>query len=171
MSNADLMNAFSFTEPELYTNRQGHLTQRQINRLWRMSFDASILPAFFLMLSIALFSVTLRDFRLLNQPDNMRFKVLGAGALVLVCVAFGVWRWLRIASDALAADVRTIEGKLSLGALQTRNIGYYGTGYRVTVNTTGFIIPSAARSALTEGKRYRLYFTPKAKIILSIERV
>ncbi len=170
MANADLMNAFSFTAPDLYTNRQGHLTQRQINRLWRMSFEASILPAIFLMLSIALLSVTLRDFNLLNQPDNLRLNVLGAGTLVLVCVAFGVWRWVRIASDALAANVRTLEGKISLGALQTRNIGYYGTGYRVTVNNTGFIIPSAARTALTEGKRYRLYFTPQAKIILSIER-
>jgi hypothetical protein len=169
MAASALMNAFGFTAADLSANREGRITDSQIGKLRSMRIGASILPGVFVFASAALLQVTLRDYGGQYAPQNAWLRILGAGALVLVCIVFAVLRWWRISVDLNAGNVRTVRGKVSLGAPMTRNIGYYGTGYRLTVNDIGFIIPSNARSAITDGKIYHVYYAPQSRVILSIE--
>jgi hypothetical protein len=168
MPTSALMNAFDFTAADLSANREGRVTDRQLGRLRRMRIGASILPAIFVFFSAALLQVTLRDYNSQPAARNAWLYILGASALVFVCITFAILRWWRISVDLNTGDVRATRGRVSLGDV-TRNIGYYGVGSRLSVNDKGFIIPFGARSAITDGKIYHVYYAPQSRVILSME--
>jgi hypothetical protein len=120
MTPSALMNAFGFTAADLYANREGHITDSQINKLRRMRIEASILPVIFVFFSAALFRVNLSDYSGQHAVKNSWLYVLGASALVLVCIAFAMLRWWRISVDLNTGNARATRGRVSLVVLRRR---------------------------------------------------
>jgi hypothetical protein len=164
----DLMNTVDFTAADLSENRNGRISVTQKRKLRRMRIGSSILPVIFIAGTAALVQVATRNTGDFGVIRDVNLRVLGASALLLASIVFFVIRWQRISADLGTGHVKSIHGRVTLGAV-TRNIGYYGEGSRLSVGDVNFIIPFEARLAFTEGKQYQLYYAPKSKIVLSVD--
>ena len=166
MNEEALMGPFDFTLDDLIQNRHHLISQRQFVRLRRMRLEASILPMIGVWFAGGFALSSLAG----SRGPNQVLTFIATASLAIFCAYIGLTRWIRISSDLRKRKVSLMHGKVIVGAVQTRNIGYYGAGLRLTSNGLGFIIPFDAGDMLSRNVRYSIYFLPESNIILSMER-
>ena len=155
--------AFKFNDEELGLNRGRKLSPRQRQRLLR---DAGLYAAATLLTGFVAFVMLAGS----GTPNGTTTTVPWHTVLFsLLLVAFGFYlgrqTWLH-ALDARNGVATQIEGRITLrvsaGPRQGTNIYYL-------IRDQEFSVPVKAYSALVEGLNYRLYYTPQAKKVLSLE--
>ena len=166
MNDEALMVPFDFTLDDLIQNRHHLISQRQFGRLRRMRLEASILPMIGVWFAGGFALSSLAG----SRGPSQILTFIATASLAIFCAYIGLTRWIRISSDLRKRKVSLMHGKVLVEAVQTRNIGYYGAGCELTINSVVFIIPFDAGSEFSENVRYAVYYLSASKIILSAEK-
>ncbi len=155
--------AFKFNDEELTVNRGRKLSPRQRQRLVQ---DAGLYAAAALFTSFIIYVMLAGSGTANGTTTTVPWQAL-LFSLLLVALAFYLARqgWLH-GLDARNGVATQVEGRIALrvssGARRSTTIYYLIRGME-------FVVPIAAYSALVEGLNYRLYYTPHAKKVLSVE--
>jgi hypothetical protein len=149
-----LSRANNFRMDELDTNRQGGLSARQRFRVMRGL-------AFLLVILVALVVGAAWQFPLLLRYSPWGFLI---GGLILFGLLVATYqRWL----DLLEGRAAMLEGFVQA----TEHSSEDSNTYYYELDKERFTVTSAAYRALIPGERYRLYYLPHSKKLLSIEPV
>jgi hypothetical protein len=147
---AALEEANGFSQAELERNRQGRTSARQqAATFYRVFILAVILAA----VAIASAIYVLRS----------EFPALFVLVPIILIVMFLMYRRVQ---DLAAGRVETIEGEVER---TMDNSGDGGPVYHYTIGTFRFSVSLPAYNALVPGLRYRIYYLPKTKRLVSIE--
>ncbi|MCA0455244.1 MAG: hypothetical protein LCI00_14810 [Chloroflexi bacterium] len=143
-----LSGELGFSAADLTANRLGVMTAKQREQVYTRRLQAMKLPAVVLVLVI---------FGGLLFEAEWLMIVFGAACMISILVAI----WVRFAQD-LDSPVEAIAGQWT---------PYRSTFGRSALHMGGlmFHLPQAAHQAFNERARYRLYFTPGTRTILSAE--
>lgn len=160
-----LMQALKFTEADLQANREGRLSEAQVERLKTKEItDANVaLAALVLMVVViplvcgcSLIAALVSGSTFGEDPQEiLALCFLGTVAAILIMSgAVGSDDYLR---DINEPRVKVIEGPVSLrgGFVHISGLRLLPTGY--------------AFDAFEKGVHYRIYYTPHSKILLSAE--
>lgn len=165
-----LMHGLNFSAEDLAANRDGYMTFEQRARLRRramldagsyLAFACLVGLFFFMMLSVAF-------------SDNVPSSLILGGLLTLTgmfglgtVIVFGAMahRWRLYRADLYKGDVSTTAGSVSL------DIQDWGrrASYKVRVERLTFDVSKKALLAFKNGERYRVYYAPNSKTLLSAE--
>jgi len=155
--------AFTFNDEELVLNRGRKLSPRQRQRLLRDAglYAAATLLTFFVGMMMLAGTGTTQ-----NTTTTVPWQAV-VFSLLLAALAFYLGRqaWLH-GLDARNGMATQIEGRVTLrvsGGPRRSTTIYY------LIRDQEFSVPVKAYAALVEGLNYRLYFTPQAKKVLSLE--
>ncbi|CAG0932285.1 hypothetical protein TFLX_02520 [Thermoflexales bacterium] len=157
----------------LTANRQGRLATRQASRLFKTFVQGLILSA----ISTGVVAVFLVTFL---APPNLAIGIRLPG--VAFAVLFGglfVWagvsQVLRAALDLMANRVVCVEGPVQKQIKVSRTHSARGGPRRTSrrfyylINSQRFQVSERAYHALIEDLPYWLYYTPRSKLLMSIE--
>jgi hypothetical protein len=153
-----LASALNFTEEELAANRDRYMTKAQRVRLRRefMRYRVG------LALTVGAIWSLIWAWLWLNARDNQNMYLLinVVGVIPLVGNAFSSWRSVKL--DLLKGDVAMEAGHIGLQ--------FIGRGISaLTIQQVIFSMSSEVLSAFRDGARYRIYYAPHTKHILSAE--
>lgn len=143
-----LSGVLGFSAADLTANRLGVMTANQRENLYAQRIQALKWPAAVLMLVVV--------GGLLIQAE---WLVIAFCAACIVSVMVAIW--VRYTQD-LESPVEAIAGKWKA---QRSTLGRYA----VDIGGSVFTLPQSAQRAFTESARYRLYYTPGTRTILSAE--
>ncbi|MEP7289432.1 MAG: hypothetical protein ABI947_27090 [Chloroflexota bacterium] len=154
------MNVFDFDIGDLSKNRNNQLSQHQLSKLRRLRIESNIVPISLAIFFGGGFIVELYNLiaRTSTSTSLPTLVFLFAGMLLFLYLT--VSRWIKLTQDIVHKKVKVTQGKITTGGAETRNVGFYSTGFRVNLNGLVFIVPSAARSVLVQGKLYASHPTP-----------
>ncbi len=157
--------AFAFSAEDLTTNRAGHLTRRQAEWLRRREQRASTIVLLFTLgmaivpaLSLIIFSV----------DGNMPMAGLSVFLLVgLPLLGYRVAdherrRWSRDREIGIAASI--------YGQVWPAESPIAGRHPRLRIENLEFEVSPEQLAAFESGAFYSLYYTPRTRVILSVER-
>ena len=182
----DLARANHFTMADLELNRGGKISDAQWMRLLlRAVQPVRYTGGALLGWLICCFVVkTLVPAIVLWIMAMLGVKGVGIlfGAVTLACVGaflLSVFKSARttalLIADLNAGKAASIEGRVSPSREEEKGLGMarlYGekhTHHWYVVKNEYFEVDQQAHSVLPEGRQYRLYYTPKSKLLLSIE--
>lgn len=141
-----------FDLSSLAANRQGQLSARQRLRLTRGVVGLQVVIVGLMGLLV---------WMVVKAPQTEPWSTLIIG-LILAGVAYATYRRV---SDLLAGQVAQMEGFVS----RVENTSDDSSTYYYVLDGKRFQVSSSAYAALVEGLRYRLYYTPTSKKLISIE--
>jgi hypothetical protein len=150
-----ILAAFHLTEDDLKENRAGKLTTDQKLKLVKKLVESVILGGILAFISLN-FIFSLRVGRASIAP---------VAFVTLLLIALGLertFRAVRIASDLARSDTTQIEDRILLQPLSRRSA-------RLRVGNMKFRISSEQLLALRNGERYTVYYTPRSKMLTSVE--
>jgi hypothetical protein len=184
----ELARANRFTMDDLAQNRKGRISDKQMGHLFFMALYPIRYPAMALLgwLTCCFIVKTLVPDFVLMIAALFGMKSIGVlfGAITLACLGSLFVALLRgsrnlflLVRDLSAGKAEFLDGRVTvsreesggLGMDQFRNEKRMQTWY-VVLNHY-FEVPEAAAEALPHNMRLRLYFTPRSKLLLSIEPV
>jgi hypothetical protein len=156
---AKLASVFNFDNETLESNRKGQMTKSQRNRILKRFYLIFIRRVFYALLLGYLTSIIIRQgawpvFIILT------LIILGIPAMFFAESAFQVWWALR--NDLRDNTVRTVASRVKHGKY-TRALYIERVIFRV--------VPPREFNVFQERGRYRLYYSPRTKVILSAETV
>lgn len=159
------MNDFGFTEADLQANREGRMTEGQIEMLKQKSQQQILLGVAGAVIGIVLLAFISRP------PDNFLLKALALFLWVwAMCAAYAGYRWLQTDIESGIAD--SISGQ---AALRVSRSGRNSRSYHLAVSGKAFHINRAKYQVLDRylhantSRDFTIYFTPTANVLLSIE--
>lgn len=160
-----LADAFAFTTEDLAANRAGRLSQRQVEALRRRERRASVIVLLFTLGMAVVPALALLVFALAgNMP------MIGLSVFLLVGLPMlGYWvadserrRWRRDRTGDVAAS---IYGPVWPASASGR------TGHpRIRIENLEFEVSPEQLAAFQPGVTYSVYYTPRTRTILSVER-
>ncbi len=154
MHNQQLKSLLHFTDEDLTMNKQGQLSEKQTERLQKMA-----MRTVYTLMGFALIFAVLIYFGAQSPV---------VAALLLLFVAFVARReYRRSIKGITAGTVEHVSGvvyrrRVSRGSDDRFN-------YYLKVNETTFKVGEDTFSAFEDGQRYRIYYTPLNKFIISAE--
>jgi hypothetical protein len=148
-----------FSPEDLDINRSGRLSENQQNRLMRIA----ALYGLILLSSAGLCGISI--FQLLRGNSSILFILLILIGLFLI-LRFG-WSITRIISDMWRGEVNSLEGSAVRQAYRSR----YRRYYHYVIGSHKFHVFEAAYNALVEGQRYRIFYVPRSKRLVSIKPI
>jgi hypothetical protein len=168
-----LAQANQFDTAALTANRQGILAKEQAPRLYKTFVQGLILSAIAIGVT-ALFLVTFLappNLTVAVRLPGVAFAVLFGGLFVWAGVSQVLWAVL----DLMANRVECVEGPVQKQIKVSRTHSARG-GTRQTsrrfyylIDPQRFQVSERAYHALIEDLPYRLYYTPRSKLLMSIE--
>ena len=153
------MNLLDLTETDLVANRQGHLSSRQRDKLKRKRLD--IVLGYGLL---AMGGIVFLVYALANTSPNSLITAIPAGGLSVIMFGLLIYKGQQIQEDLARNKAVFAEGKVSLRVMETRQMRY-----KLQLGYLELEIPKRVYQGLNDGKRYRVYYTPKSHTILAIE--
>lgn len=186
----DLADANQFKPADIIANRNGFMSTRQFFRvLWRISKPLRQ-ATWSLCLWVALLAIVLSLFRSrlarMLFLRNYAFEVIGlsfsiAMAFIVAMLHTSARSW-QLLKDLLTGEVTSVEGRLDpswheeLGEGFKRIKGEMVPAYFYSVRQENFeVLPQAydmLRSKYEDFRpRVRIYFTPRSRLLLSIETI
>jgi hypothetical protein len=162
-----LMTGLTFTERDLRSNREGELSDSQHERLRRER--GAYLSRSALVLSISpvagIYAIAEAG-RLLHTPVPLLLLV----ALALGGYALYVWlRLRRLGGDLRSGYAASVEGVAQRSTAHDPTRGQHR--YTLTIGDTRFEVSKRVYDAFEDDQRYRVYYTPNTRTLLSAERV
>jgi hypothetical protein len=168
--NTSLEEALSFSEADLQVNASGVMSDSQrealcayLNR-FKLSIGAGLFALPMIFVLIALFG------RLTGSFDGQIFLYFGiASGLVALYGLYMAFKQLSV----IDADINEGRAEIAEGyvELKTTTGGRTRTVYHLHIGAVPFVVSKAMFEAFHDGERYRVYYTPRAKRLLSAERV
>ncbi len=164
---ASLAQVLYFSDADLSANREGHLSESQIQTLQRRKTRLMMIGA---MIFIGLAFVATLFIFLGTKPENSSIlTIIGIGLTICNALMVGIIfrQWLKVNSDVAGKRVDIITGKLErvLKPINRRVINYM-----IRIQQTETYVPKDVFIAFTHGDSYTLYRTPYTGILLSAER-
>lgn len=164
-----LASANRFTVEDVRENRSGTLTTGQVRRLLpKLITGLAIAVPSLLLLSYVVYSTLIAP-----QADSP-WPLLGVLIFIIVGGVFaviGAFQLLKAAQDILTRSVLAIEGdgqRLRQVSRSSRNSSSTIT-YYYQVGDQKVRVPERAYHALINGLRYRMYYSPRSQVLMSIE--
>jgi len=167
---APLMNRLKFSEDDLRANQEGYMTKRQRKRLNAIQRQRAILIILAILTEVVL-AVVMTSGQDLTSCTQCSNPTLGLTILMVAVLVFIAYFWFerrKTKQDLYKGEVAVVEGE----ARYRRAIGSGGRRamYRsLFINQNKFRVLRWALSAFEHGDTYRVYYTPRSKIILSAE--
>lgn len=152
----ELRRALNFTDADLEANCKGRITERQrrSNYIYRRPEIIRSGAIGGLFLALGLFCGLLKG--------NSVFSLFGLLAIPSLVSAFAQWRQMKL--DLQGGRVHSASGPVRLNV---RPAGRHWVNYYVRVKTLEFQVDKRTFLAFRQGQRYVIYYTPRAKLILS----
>jgi hypothetical protein len=166
-----LQDVFNFADDDLPENQTGRLSARQTAaQLWAAARSGLALSPFLLM---ALFFAVGFPLLFFTQSDGLSNEdwiglLIGGGlGLIFFLVLAGII--LAPFLDVFRGEVQSVEGEVEERAITTGSGKNRRTNYYYVVNDQRFNVGQRGHQALIQGRRYRLYFFPRSKRVVSVE--
>lgn len=156
-----------FSDADLLANREGRLSDAQIQTLHRRKTRLMMIG---MMIAIGLAFIATLFIFLGAKPDNSAIlTIIGIGLTVCNALMVGVIfrQWLKVNSDVSGNRVDIITGKLER---VLKPINRRVMNYMIRVQNTETYVPKEVFIAFTHGESYTIYRTPYTGILLSAER-
>ncbi len=159
-----LMSAMRFTEADLQANRQGTLSQAQVERMNKSRRRHSAIAAIlFATLVIAATGLIFAGQRNQNQILS------GAGALLIALNAILVGitgrTFMRVGGDLRAGNVVELAGEVERVVRRERQ----GDNYLIRINGASMFVTKDVFLGFRHQTRYRIYRTAHGNLLLSAE--
>jgi energy-coupling factor transporter transmembrane protein EcfT len=166
MVSESLANALGFNQSELEINQSGYLSTGQRDKLWMANIRLILFAIPMEFIAGGLLFVSVRDVIVQGKITGSNLvSILGFGLVAVVLCAFLVYRFYSITIDLRHGTVDSILGPISLGFLDSKTIRY-----KVQIENIELEIPEKAYKLLTRGDTYEIYYTPRSKTLLSLEK-
>lgn len=167
-----LQEALDFNAEDLEANRTLQLSGRQRNGLIAGVLGLTVLLVALLVFPIVMFVGFVWSeggFGAVSSSDLLPFLCFGGIMLGVVAVIF--WSILSGVREALAGTVESVTGHLQertevRGSGKSRHTYYY-----YVIDGQKFQVTPAAHKASIEGMRYRLFYLPRSKKVMSAEPI
>lgn len=88
-----------------------------------------------------------------------------SGAATLLIFGFLIFKWWHFSTEIRQNLIRAVIGRVHLTFQNSKSAPRV-----VQIKELEFLIPEEAVNAFAEGGKYRIFYTPYSKIILSAER-
>jgi len=184
----ELARANHFTMDDLEQNRKGRISDKQMGRLFFMALYPIRYPAMALLgwLTFCFIVRTLVPSFVLMIAALFGMKSIGVvfGVITLACVGSLFVALLRgsrnvflLVQDLSAGAASHLDGRVTVSREESNGLGMdrFRDEKRMqcwyVVQNQYFEVEEAAAEALPHNSKLRLYFTPKSKLLLSIEPV
>ncbi len=145
-----LSGVLGFSAADLTANRLGILTNKQRKNLLSQRLQALVWPSALLLVVI-----------LGGLLIEAEWLVIAFTSACIISVIVAIW--VRFSQD-LDGPVEVIAGKWNP---QRSTLGRYA----VDIGGLVFTVPASSQRAFSESARYRLYYTPGTRTILSAEMI
>jgi hypothetical protein len=171
MDNSNLKIAFRFDNEDLDANRNGYMTKKQRIRLLNKRWDRIAPYAGFAAFLVFIFGCSLTSSGFSSRPINNTLSMLGLfffifAPMIGVLILFAYRELRRIKADLYKGDISIAWGRARLDIMD------HGRGparYKLSLEGIEFDISKAQLLALRHGERYRVFYAPNSKVILSVE--
>lgn len=167
-SDLRLTEALGFGAEELAANREGYMTKRQRvmlsqgRGLWRWLYIA------ILILTPIAFMVIIWDGYRIGDTPSSRFGIICfASLLASISFVYAYLKWRNLNHDLLKGNVESIEGNARLESYRARD----GMKYFVKLGNNKFKIGRNAFQEFTNDQKYRVYYSPHSRKIISAEEI
>jgi hypothetical protein len=167
---------FKFSENDLLANRQGKLTQQQKAALKEKAKSSLILSAVVcLVAGLIILWIVGTYYRTVGAYDLV-MRILtgifffGLVVLLLSLLLFTLPGYRNWKEDIDTGRVDRICGRVSLD-VEYRSGRYGYTLFKLAIGSQTFQLSKDAFLAFENGQNYCLYYAPKTKAILSVEKV
>ena len=159
-----LSRVLNFTEDDLTANGEGRLSETQRARLRsQMVFWGIGGGLMFLIMALALIG-------LLNLQFNL-LSLIGMAVVGLLMLVFGAGTWIEVSErwfDLYKGVVLSVTGEAELYVRsRVQGVAYHS----MKIGGLDFPLPDPVQLAFYPGDRYEVFYTPKAKIIMSAVRL
>lgn len=164
MFDEKLARVLNFTEEDLVANRQGYMTKEQRVKLRKMVIKRGIyqpLGVFWIYTAVIFFLI----FSGAAHAQGRDLRAISVVGFVVASVAMGIYTyyaWRRLRDDLHKGDVAMEAGRIAL------EVGMRGRN-SLTIQMTTFAINAETLLAFRNDARYRIYYAPHTKLILSAE--
>lgn len=170
-----LGSVFGFVDEDLPENRAGRLSQRQQQHLFFSNLRTALFLSPFVLLALG-FGLGL-PFGLVIYPtltgermdSDAWFGAACGGSMGLLFTVILGWAIISPFLDLWRGDVTSLEGEVEERAITTGSGKNRRTNYYYIVNGQRFNVGQQAHQALIQGRRYRLYYFPRSKTVVSVE--
>jgi hypothetical protein len=158
--------ALNFNTDDLSANRGGNLSQAQAERLQRLRFRSTLIT----VLIVVINGVAASAFLFIGQREESFLLILvGIGVTIInaILVARAIQNWLRVQSDLQKDAVANVSGEV------TRTARVFGRRvfFVLAIGRQEFVVNKPVFNAVAEQKRYRLYYSPRSRTLLSAEAI
>jgi hypothetical protein len=164
MSAADLTTLLKVDSTDIAANRDGHLSEAQRDRLHGLRARTGWIGAGVVLLT-TLAAALLLFFG--EQQDSVVLRYVGIGVTLCNAAAVGLFarQWLRLSADLRGGQVASAAGSLR----HTIRISGRVAVYIIEVDAVRFTVDKSIFFGFEEGRRYRLYWSPAARVLLAAE--
>ncbi len=165
-SASDLMEALSFSRDDLRSNRGGHLSAAQIERLRQIQRRAMFTG----MGVVFLLDLIAAGFMFAGfTGDSSILVLIGMALLTVSAVSVGMFarHWLRLSADLRAGEIEILEGKLERVVRQSGRSGVF----LIRIGGAEFGVTKEVFNAFQHEAPYRVYRAPHSNVLLAAEMV
>jgi hypothetical protein len=171
MDNSNLKSVFRFNDEDLDANRNGYMTKRQRVRLRDKRWDRIGPYAGFAALLAFMFVCSLVSSGSRTRPRQDTLSMLGLfffifGPMIGVLVLLAYRELRRIKTDLYKGDISIAWGRARLDIMDG---GRGPARYKLNIEGIEFDISKMQLLTLRHGERYRVFYAPNSKVILSVE--
>lgn len=158
-----------FRVEDLQVNHQGRLSGAQKSRLLRRILKPVILfvliALVFIALFVALVAVDEDGYYLKNVLSQLGWRITLIALIVPILIIAFLWRSFKLVLDLREGRVALAEGHVE----KVWSSYYKGSAMFYVIGDLKFEVSNQAYNALIEGTTYRVYYTPRSKLLVSVE--
>lgn len=155
----ELERQIGFTSEDVAENRAGKLTERQRGRLNRKLIFTVLTFIWIIVLMV----IALMILGLVEGGTPARLFIFAVAGAFMAIRAFDIWRtW----QDLSAGSVAMVEGKARVRPSRRRR---QGQRFPVYIEDKQFWVTARQQQHLHDGLRYKVYYTPNVRMIVSVE--
>lgn len=169
--NQKLAEALDFSLEDLELNQRGELTDSQRSRLRSQRMKAwlgAMVLLLMVLLKVGIDYQNRFDMGAASASPEVQLLLI---FILLFVLAIGVFGWMIIRntrSDLQAGEVHSVEGVAKLSEDRTRLTKKH---YYVKIDSVEFRVDRDVYTAFERGKRYRAFYAPASKVLLSAIRL
>jgi hypothetical protein len=160
----DLMSGVGFEPTDLWANRDGRLSKKQLHLIYQRRATYMHLVCAFLVMAIvcALYGMS-RLF--VFQETNLMTLIIAMMGVSMLCGFYANLQFSKYNSDLYQGEVAVQEGRVTLDLFGSNS----SAQFYVRVGDEKFAISKQTFLSFKNRDMYRLYYAPNSKVLLSVE--